>query len=187
MTAMNKPQLRAYLRSLHEGREARDVQSEALCRHILNSAAYQEARIVGGYMPMLREANIMPVLTDVLKAGKILALPLCDEPPVMTLRMVASLNDLAPGAYGIIEPRRDAPVIPAQEVDFLLVPLEGVDQDGFRLGKGGGYYDRLLANGDVTAIGCALSWQWVKTIPREPWDKPLSACADANGLHVFKR
>lgn len=187
MTAMNKREMRAYLHSLHEGQAVRDEQSAALCRHILLSDAYREARVIGEYMPMPREADITPVLEDALRRGKTVALPLCGDAPHMTLNRIASLDELVPGKYGILEPAHEAPMIPVRNVELLLIPLEGIDQAGFRLGKGGGYYDSLLAEADITAIGCALSWQWVDKVPRDSWDKPLSACADMYGIHWFKR
>lgn len=185
MTAMTKRELRSLLRSRHEGMAARDAQSAALCRHILQSPEYQSARLIGGYMPLPREADVTPVLLDALQTGKRLALPLCGQPPCMTLRRVAALDELVPGAYGILEPDGASPVVSAAEVDLLLVPLEGIDGEGFRLGKGGGYYDRLLADAEMTTIGCALSWQWTERVPRDSWDRPLAACADQCGVHYF--
>ena len=70
-------------------------------------------------------------------------------------------------------------------LELLLVPLEGIDPSGMRLGKGGGYYDCLLADRSITTLGCALSWQWTVQVPCQAWDKPLSACADMNGIHLF--
>lgn len=185
MTAMTKRELRSLLRSRHEGMAVRDAQSAALCRHILQSPEYKSAHLIGGYMPLSREADVTPVLLDALQKGKRLALPLCGQPPCMTLRLIASLDELVPGAYGILEPDGASPVVSAAEVDLLLVPLEGIDGEGFRLGKGGGYYDRLLADAEVTTIGCALSWQWTERVPRDSWDKPLAACADHCGLRYF--
>lgn len=182
---MTKREWRKHLRSLHEGREARDRQSAALCRHIIGCDSYKSARVIGGYMPMEHEADILPVLQDALEQGKILALPLCGQPPHMTLHRVDSLDELAPGAYGIPEPMQSAEQVAAEELDLLLVPLEGIDSTGVRLGKGGGYYDRLLADADVTTIGCALKWQWTQRLPSESWDRPLDACADEEGVHVF--
>ena len=70
-------------------------------------------------------------------------------------------------------------------VGLLLVPLEGIGPGGMRLGKGGGYYDCLLSKGNPVTLGCVLSWQWADWIPCEPWDKPLHACADRHGVHMF--
>lgn len=179
--------LRKQLRALHGGAEARRRESEALCGHILHSARYRQARVIAGYVPLKWEADVTAVLRQALADGKILALPLCDTPPRMTLRRVAALEELIPGAYGIPEPPPDAPIIPPETVELLLVPLEGVDENGFRLGKGGGYYDCLLADCDMPSLGCALSWQRVDRLPADAWDRPLKACADAEGVHDFNR
>ncbi len=182
---MNKRELRIHLRALHEGQAVRDAQSAAICQHILKSPVYAAASVIGGYIPLPREADITPVLLDALTKGKTLVLPLCGAAPHMTLRWVTSLKDLVPGAYGILEPCGDAPVLPVEAVELLLVPLEGIDPDGFRLGKGGGYYDCLLPKARGVTMGCALSWQWTERVPREPWDIPLKACADACGIRRF--
>ena len=185
MIAMNKKELRRYLRGQYPGADELERQSDLLCRNILKSGMYQSARVIGGYMPLPREADITPVLLDALRQGKTLALPLCGDAPHMTLRRVGSLDELVKGAYGILAPHQDAPVIPVQELDLLLVPLEGIDRQGFRLGKGGGYYVCLLSAARVPTLGCALSWQWTEAVPHEEWDVRLNACADCNGIHHF--
>ncbi len=187
MAVMTKKELRTRIRSMHEGRQVRDAQSAALCRWILQSGEYRSARVIGGYMPLAHEADILPVLQDAVLQGKMLALPLCDAAPVMTMRRVRYLTDLTPGAYGIPEPSREAEPVSPEDIDLLLVPLEGIDREGFRLGKGGGYYDRLLKQTRAVSIGCALTWQWVEKVARDSWDRPLDACADRDGLHYFKR
>jgi len=185
MTAMNKQEARTWLRAQHQGDVDRDRESRLLCEHILRSSIYKEAKVVGGYYPMRREADVLPILMDALHQGKMLALPLCEEAPIMTMRRVSSLEELQPGAYGIKEPAASADIIPPEEIDLLLVPLEGTDHAGWRLGKGGSYYDHLLMKADIMTVGCALSWQWLESIPHEPWDQRLRACADQYGIHDF--
>ena len=136
MIAMNKQEARTWLRAQHQGDVARDRESRLLCEHILRSSINKEAKVVGGYYPMRREADVLPILTDALRQGKMLALPLCEEAPIMTMRRVATLEELQPGAYGIKEPAASAAIIPPEEIDLLLVPLEGIDHAGWRLGKG---------------------------------------------------
>lgn len=165
--------------------EARAEESRLICRHILQSAWYREAQIIGGYVPLKWEADVTPVLRHALESGKLLALPLCGQAPRMTLRRVTLLQELAPGAYGIPEPGEDTEIILPHRLDLLLVPLEGIDPGGRRLGKGGGYYDCLLAEEDVRTMGCALSWQRAAHIPQDSWDRPLQACADREGVHYF--
>lgn len=181
-----KALLRRHLRSLAPGMEARNAESKAICAHILSSSWYREARVVGGYMPLRWEADVTPVLLDALQTDRTLALPLCGEEPHMTLRRVTSLEELIPGAYGIPEPREDTEIITVDALDLLLVPLEGIDPCGMRLGKGGGYYDCLLSGHDVRSMGCALSWQRTAHVPAQAWDRPLAACAHRDGVTYYR-
>ncbi len=187
MTVMNKKELRRKLRASRGSTQERDIQSAAICRHILTSDAYSNAKIIAGYAAMPHEANIAAVLEAALAQGKTVVMPRCGAAPQMTLRVISSMDELCPGKYGIPEPPMDAPVMDVREVELILVPLEGIDHDGYRLGKGGGYYDCLLGKSGAYSLGCALSWQCVEEVPRDSWDKPLSACADMNGLCIFRR
>ncbi len=156
-----------------------------ICRHILESEWYRGAQVIGGYVPLKWEADVTPVLRHALESGKTLVLPLCESAPRMTLRRVTSLAELTPGAYGIPEPGEDTERMEVDAVQLLLVPLEGIDPCGMRLGKGGGFYDCLLAGSQVRTMGCALSWQQTEHVPADPWDRPLAACATASGVRIF--
>ena len=184
--SMTKDELRRALRAASPGREARDRESLMLCAHITAWEPYHRARVVGGYMPLSREANVVPVLQDALSRGKTLALPRCMAEGRLCFHRVESLGSLRRGAYGLLEPEEDAPVVGAEEINLLLVPLEGISSSGARLGKGGGYYDRLLASCPALTLGAALSWQWTEDIPQEKWDRPLHACAGAEGIRIFR-
>lgn len=92
------------------------------------------------------------------------------------------------GAFGIPEPRADWPsVFPA----VLLVPLLAFDAEGYRLGYGGGYYDRTLAHVRaqrlVTAIGIAFAGQEVPRVPREPNDQRLDMLVTEAGIRRFPK
>ena len=184
--SMTKDELRRALRAASPGREARNRESLRLCAHITAWEPYRRARVVGGYMPLSWEANVVPVLQDALSRGKTLALPRCMAEGRLCFHRVESLGSLRRGAYGLLEPEKNAPVVGAEEINLLLVPLEGISSSGARLGKGGGYYDRLLASCQALTLGAALSWQWTEDIPRETWDRPLHACAGAEGIRIFR-
>lgn len=186
MTAMNKKELRWRLRGQRGTQQERDAQSAAICRHIMNSDVYRDASVIACYAAMPHEADVTMVIEAALAQGKLVAMPLCGHAPDMTLRKICSLDELQTGQYGILEPPADAPIVDVREVELILVPLEGIDPSGCRLGKGGGYYDRLLAQTAAFSMGCALTWQLTDEVPRAPWDKPLSACADEHGIHEFR-
>jgi len=182
----DKVSLRRAVRSRFPGGAARDMESDAICRRILTSELYANARTVAAYMPQLREADVTAVVADVLRSGRTFLLPKIGTEGVMTLRRVESLEALQPGAFGILEPSDDAPEAEPDQADLILVPLEAIDDTGLRLGKGGGYYDRLLAqSGKAKTLGAVLSWQWVKDVPAQPWDQRLTAACDRQGIRYF--
>ncbi len=185
MSMNEKALLRRAVRGLYPGDEARGVHSRALCRQVLDWPVYRRAEVICGYVPLRREADVTPLLRDVLSGLRQLVLPRVEGEGRMTLRRVEALEALVPGAYGIPEPGEDAPQVAPEEIELLLVPLEAVDHTGMRLGKGGGYYDRLLPRVRGMAVGMALPWQWVSRVPREPWDRPLQAVADSGGITLF--
>lgn len=180
-----KAALRQAIRARYPGKSQRDTESAKLCAVIAQSDLFRCAKVVAGYVPMAREANVLPLLRLVLKSGKTLLLPKVEGARQMTMRQICDLSALIPGAYGIPEPPEDAPVVLPDAIDLLLTPLEGIAPDGTRLGKGGGYYDALLPLKNGIALGCALPWQWVAHIPRENWDIPLDACVDGEKIRYF--
>lgn len=185
--AAEKAALRRSIRAAWPGQARRDAESAALCAHLTAWAPFRQAAVVGGYMPMAREADVTPLLRRVLEDGRTLALPRCGPAPEMGFHQVTALERLAPGRWGAPEPPEDAPFVPPEALALVLVPLEGVDKAGGRLGKGGGYYDRLLGRTRALRVGVALSWQEVARVPCAPWDAPLDALADARGVRLFSR
>ena len=88
----------------------------------------------------------------------------------MTARIITGLNCLRPGFWGLMEPDEQAPVLPPEETDLAVLPCLGADPKGFRLGRGGGYYDRYLAGfAGHTLLVCPRK-ALVPRVPREPFD-----------------
>lgn len=182
----DKATLRKQIRAAFPGEAARQQESAALVQHLLRWDVLQKAHTVCAFVPMKREADIRPLLEALTHMpGKTLVLPRVQGEGQMTLHAVASLEELIPGAYNIPEPAASAPVVEPSQLDLLLVPVEGLDPSGTRLGKGGGFYDRLLPHITCPAAAVLLQYQWVPRIPKAAWDIPLRLAADAEGIHVL--
>jgi 5-formyltetrahydrofolate cyclo-ligase len=123
--------------------------------------------------------------------GKRVLLPRCIAGQRGELELVPCSDkaELAPGAYGIWEPVPSLPAIdaddPEQSPHLLLAPCLAVDSRGFRLGYGGGHYDRLLCRPALQATLCIAlihALQLVPALPAESWDMRLHGVCTEEGL-----
>lgn len=95
----------------------------------------------------------------------------------MTLHRLEAIHGLETGAYGIREPAPHCPEVGIEEIDAVLMPGLGWDRGGNRLGRGAGYYDRLLAREGWRGFTCGVFFagQEFARVPTDPWDVPLRA------------
>lgn len=181
---MNAPSLpaqkRAFRADIIARRRAmtnRAEASEIIVGKIAQMAEFQNAAVLAAFAPTAEEADIAPLLQTALHNGKTLLLPRVANlaKGEMTFHKVQTLARLVPGKMGIAEPPANAPVVPAETADFFIVPAVAADAENFRLGYGGGFYDRLLAKLPPDAKTCCpiFSPQVAKKIPREAHDRPI--------------
>jgi len=95
-------------------------------------------------------------------------------------------NRLVVGAFGILEPEPTAPVLQAQDIGVILVPCVGCDRRGNRIGYGGGFYDRLLAQTEwrsIPIVGITFNFGVVECFEADEWDQPLNyICTETNWI-----
>ena len=130
---------------------------------------------VSGFYPYGSEIDCTGLLERLSGEGWVTALPVVIGPEQpLQFRAWKPGEELQPGAWSIPVPVESAPLV---EPDVLLVPLLAYDRHGYRLGYGGGFYDRTLgrlrAQKPVTAIGVAFAGQVVESVPRDTHDQPL--------------
>jgi len=137
---------------------------------------YRSARTVLLFASLPDELDTLPIIRRALADGKRVALPRSDA-PARQLRLcpVADMErDLAPGTYGILEPTGSG-AVPRGEIDFALIPARAYDEHGNRLGRGAGFYDRLLADPSFRAARCGLAYeeQMLADLPHDPHDQAV--------------
>jgi len=130
---------------------------------------------VSGFWPIRTEIDVMPLLRALAARGHPIALPVvAGAAQPLVFRAWREGDTMAEGPWGIREPLDGAPEIAPQ---VLLVPLLAFDRTGYRLGYGGGFYDRSLAalrgKGAAVAVGAAWAAQEVAAVPRDGRDQPL--------------
>ncbi len=169
--------------------EKRQSDSRRLCARLKERPFFHSANSVLFFSPLPDELDLWPLLEEALTEGKIAALPCFDtETQLYTPRRVNNLRvELVSGRYGIREPAAACIEMPMADLDLVLVPGIGFDLRGHRLGRGRGFYDRLLANFTGTKIGIAFDEQLVEAIPTENQDVRMNLiltptkCAQCGG------
>ena len=142
------------------------------CARLQQEPVWREAKWVLLYSPLPDELDVQPLWHDALQAGKHVALPRFD--PIQNAYLACQVlnfdQDLRDGRYGIREPKDDCPPVRLNQLDFLLVPGVAFAMDGGRLGRGKGYYDRLLMSVRGSKCGAGFDEQIVTDLPVEPHD-----------------
>ena len=142
---MNKQELRRTIRERKRAMTEEEIveRSNALAEKFYNSPAYQAASTIYGYLPYNQEVRTVPMLQRALDDGKRVAVPKVYGEE-MRFIYLEDLTQVSKGYAGIPEPIADAPVAEDKQA-LVLMPGLAFDPQGHRIGYGGGFYDRFLA------------------------------------------
>ena len=137
---------------------------------------WRTARSILFYAPLPDEPDIWPLLADANAAGKAVMLPRysADEHTYVAGRIENLNKDLHAARFGILEPVADCATFPLNQLDLVLVPGVVWSATGYRIGRGQGHYDRLLAAVSGVKLGVAFDWQFTDAIPVQPHDIRLN-------------
>lgn len=169
----NKTALRREIRLLRDSLSPGDIaqKSEALCRRVLETDAYHEARSLYCYLPFGKEVDTTLLVQQALLDGKQVAVPKCYGQE-MRFICISDLSQVRPSPFGAPEPAEDTPVA-CDEQALVIVPGLVFDHRGYRIGYGGGYYDRYLcAHPHHPTIALCFRCQTVPRLEPEAHDIP---------------
>lgn len=174
-----KSALRAVIRTKRNAlsAEARLEKGEAILRQILADPAITSAGTVYSYISFGSEVPTSNLIRDLLNNGKTVYTPSQNMKahPLEGLFNVRSYED----GNGFYEPELCTRESSIKDIDVFFVPGMVWDVEGYRIGFGGGFFDRLLAEArpDAYFIGLAFDLQIVEKVPRDPWDIPVHRIA----------
>ncbi len=171
-----KKALRNVLRARRAKVAARAGRAGTALRDVLAAALSLPANgVVAGYLPMGDEIDVLPTVLALRASGHEIGMPVViGRGKPLQFRRWRPEDPLEDGPLGTKQPCGSAPVV---RPDVLIVPLLGYDRRGYRLGYGGGFYDRtvaaLRAAGEILAIGVGFPDQEVAHVPRGPQDEAM--------------
>jgi len=145
-----------------------------------------DALTIAAYMPIRTEVSPLKAMEAMARRGRNICVPVvvAAGSPLEFHRWTPE-SEMVEGAYGEMIPKESDPLLP----DVIVTPLSAFDLGGYRLGYGGGFYDRTFEElsefKKVQAIGFAYSAQEVMMVPREDTDYPLDAVITERGILSF--
>ena len=162
------------------GQAAED--SQAVCHLILESDAWQQAAQLLLYIPISGEIDINPLVKKGLEIGKKIALPrFSPENNAYEACAIPNLGELVMGKFGIPEPSLGCQKMDTKQLDLVIVGGVAFDGLGGRLGRGGGFFDRLLADVSARKCGVCFDQQVHPDVPVERHDVKMDMIATPSG------
>ena len=171
---MDKKELRRGIRERKRAMTEEEIvtRSAALGKAFAASELYRSAKTIYGYLPYNQEVRTVPMLEQALRDGKKVAVPkvIGDE---MVFIYLDDLSQVEKGYAGIPEPIANEPVA-QDETALVLMPGLAFDRKGNRMGYGGGFYDKFLADEpEHPTVALCYGFQMVDSIPTDDYDIPV--------------
>ena len=153
-----------------------------ITERLLAMPVFKQARILFAYVSVGSEPDTRALLQEAWKQGKQVAVPRCKQGGEMDACYITSFEQLRPAGFGLWEPEPDAPVAGAAVFDLVIAPCVAADKNGVRLGHGGGYYDRFLAEIDCPVVCLCRGRLMQDSLPAEPFDRRVAAVLTEDAL-----
>lgn len=176
--ASAKSELRQYYLEQRRGLTPEEVtvKSDAIHCRLLALPEVAHAHTLLCYVSSKdNEVDTIPLLQHFLEVGVTVLVPIAHRGGVMEWSHLIAMDDLAPGRFGILEPRADATRITPPPPDApVLMPGIAFTRDGWRIGYGGGFFDRFLVRHEGRSIALAFDVQIMEKFAPEEFDMPVS-------------
>ncbi|WP_346190292.1 5-formyltetrahydrofolate cyclo-ligase [Bacillus massilinigeriensis] len=183
---MEKNQLRkkmgTMLKSLN--REEYEAKSAMIAKNLFASNQWREAETVGITVSRFPEVDTYRIIEEAWESGKIVAVPKCiPSTKTMVFRRLDTFDALEKVYFGLWEPIvSETMEIASTEIDLMIVPGLAYTPEGFRLGFGGGYYDRYLDQFEGETVSLSFAIQVLPEVPLEHHDLKIGRIITERGM-----
>jgi len=169
----------------------RQEKSREIQKNLFGLPEFNKAGMVLFYAPKGNEVDTCPMIDDAIRAGKRVALPITDlsSRKLILSEIKSYQKEICTGTYGIPEPGKEffRPVMP-EKIDIVIVPGIAFDKSGYRVGYGGGFYDRFLKTTKALRVGLAFQLQIVEEkLPSGPLDLPVDLVMTEDTMYDIRR
>ena len=162
-----------------------EARSNEIARRVVALDRFRSAETVVAFASIRREVRTQALIDAAFADGRRVVLPRVVGEG-LALHLIEPDTELVEGAFGVPEPPSTTPEVGPDRVEFALVPALAVDPQGYRIGYGGGFYDRLLPRlGRAYSCALAFDFQLIAEVPALPIDVPVDAVVtDARVIEV---
>ncbi len=151
--------------------------SRKIITKLMDTSWYEEAKVIMTYIDFRNEVMTREFIDLAIKDGKKIVIPITDvSSKTLILSELHDMDELCKGSYSILEPKKEyIRITDVNVLNLILVPGAVFDVRGYRIGYGGGYYDRLLEkiSQNTKTIGLAFDFQIIKRVPNDNFDKKV--------------
>ena len=154
----------------------------SIYNYVISLPEFQAAKSIFAYYSLGKEPDTRAIIEYALELGKTVSLPICHARGIMHAHIIRSTSELVDGKFNIPAPPEDSEIIVPEDLDLILVPAVTFDKAGFRMGKGGGYYDRYLAKTSAFTVGLARGQLIADEVPCEATDMSVDCIVTEKGI-----
>lgn len=196
MNNENRHTLRERILAVRDKLSSHDCEEKSLSisSRFLNLHEATDARVVFIYMHFRSEVPTHAIISQMLAEGKTVTIPktISEQSRLIAVKITDPEHQVSPGYCGIPEPSAGLVDIGAcnpKSIDIVIIPGSVFDKEGGRMGYGGGYYDRFLANEapDSIRVGLAFELQIVERVPLEPHDQLMDYVVTEENIYDCRR
>jgi 5-formyltetrahydrofolate cyclo-ligase len=153
-------------------------------KRIIDAPIFERSKTLAIYAPFQNEVRTDDLFDQARKGGKKVAFPrVAEEKRRLVFCWVDAWEDLVSSPLGPLAPRSGLPEVPYDALELMVIPGLAFDFQGYRLGRGKGFYDKTLEGFSGVRLGIAYGFQVVQRLPRSQWDEPMQWVATEDNLY----